>query len=113
MKNVEQRESPRTVFGIILKIEDATGGHFHGRTVDVSAGGSLIDCSRPFPIGSRLTLEIADDNSDLGRIHAEVKRCAPAFGGRRHTVAVQFESSNSALVAVVESKHRRREGRAC
>lgn len=78
-------------------LEWSTGETEAVKTIDLSSSGALLDVSRPGPLDQsvKLRFEIAPqlENHAAGLI----KRCLPAFGGRRYILAVAFNESQAAL----------------
>jgi PilZ domain-containing protein len=58
VKDSERRGSHRHMFTAGAEvIEESTGARFATRTTDLGPGGCFVDCTVPFPVGSRLRVK--------------------------------------------------------
>lgn len=59
VKESERRGSNRHMFTASAEvIEQSTGARFSTRTTDLGPGGCFVDCTVPFPVGSRLRVNL-------------------------------------------------------
>lgn len=67
------------------------------KTIDLSSSGVLLDVSRPALLDQVVKLKFELAPQLESHTTALVKRCLPAFGGRRYILAVAFRESQAAL----------------
>lgn len=87
MGRFEKRRTPRLYHARRVTLMNGNGAGECAITIDLSAGGALLDVGRPEPLGRTVQIDFGEGEE----VVAVVKRTAPVFGGRRHLLAVAFE----------------------
>ena len=98
----ERRKDPRVSCEMPASLKPALDPQtYHGRTVDLSRGGSLINSPIPLEEGSGLELRINLGEFTLAPVDGKVKRSNPVFYGHGHLVAVEFDDKTDTLMDAI------------
>jgi len=104
--SIERRLNERTPVSLEAHLEIDGGQKVKVRTLDVSAGGALVDSPFPLPLNAITDLKFAGRLGNVNAGSARVVRSRPAFWNRRHAVAFQFEKKNYALKDLAREEER-------
>lgn len=66
-------------------------------TIDLSASGALLDVARSGNVGEVVFLRFQFSAGVTTEAAGVIRRCKPAFGGKRHALAVAFTEPQSSL----------------
>lgn len=93
MKNANRRKSPRLPIHIRTFVDSTNRRMAATRTVDLSAGGALLDSPFPFRQGQSLRIRFTSPETGIRSVEARVVRTESAFWGKRFLVAVEFHQT--------------------
>ena len=99
MRTEEKRRAPRVFHALKAKLEWESGEQEFTSTIDLSSSGVLLDVSRPAKLGQVVSLRFETSPSNFTEASGVVRRSLPAFGGRRHILALSFLEPQTTLYA--------------
>ena len=104
MSSEDRRRAPRVFHSLRATLEWNAGDTESVKTIDLSASGVLLDVGRSAALNQSVKLKFEIAPQLESHTSGIVKRCSPAFGGRRYVLAVAFHEPEAALYATASSR---------
>lgn len=102
MGKKNQRASERVLHSVVALIKIGDNPPVPVKTLDLSKGGALLDSPMEASLGERVFVTFKVGSTELNPTAAYVRRVAPAFGGRRHCIALEFAAPNFQLMELIK-----------
>jgi hypothetical protein len=99
MSTRERRRAPRVFHALKVLVEWESGEVELASTIDLSTGGALLDVGTASPPSQVVLLRFETSPQVYSETAAVVRRCSPAFGGRRFVCALSFLEPQAPLFA--------------